>query len=142
MTSTLNPYLDFRGDARAALEFSRSVFGGDLTVGTYREFGMPVDPAEADQVMHGQLTTAGGLTLMASDVPAHMTWQRGEHDFSVSLSGDAEEELTGWWNALTEGADVQQPLQQAPWGDRFGMLIDRFGVAWLMNISASGSAPA
>ncbi len=138
MTATLNPYLNFRGNAREALEFYRSVFGGDLRASTFTDFGMPVDPAEADQVMHGQLTTEGGLVLMASDVPGHMPWTPGENVFSVSLSGDSEELLTGWWEALSEGAEVQEPLTKAPWGDTFGMLKDRFGVAWLVNIAGSG----
>ena len=139
MSATLNPYLNFRGDAREALEFYHSVFGGDLRVSSFADFGMPVDPAEADLVMHGQLTTASGFTLMAADVPSHMPWTKGENTFSVSLSGDAEEELTGWWNGLSEGAQIQEQLSKAPWGDTFGMLKDRFGVDWLINIA--GEAP-
>ena len=142
LSATLNPYLNFRGNAREALEFYRSVFGGDLQASSFTDFGMPVDPTEADQIMHGQLTTASGFTLMASDVPSHMPWKAGENTFSVSLSGDAEDELTGYWNKLAEGADVQEQLTKAPWGDTFGMLKDRFGVAWLVNISGGGAAPA
>lgn len=141
MSATLNPYLNFRGNAREALDFYRSVFGGELQARSFADFGMPVDPAEADQVMHGQLMTTSGFTLMASDVPSHMAWTPGENTFSVSLSGDAEDELTGYWNRLSDGADVQEPLTKAPWGDTFGMLKDRFGVAWLVNIAGGGAAP-
>lgn len=139
MTATLNPYLNFRGDARAALDFYHSVFGGQLTASSFTDFGMPVDPAEADQIMHGQLTTDSGFTLMASDVPSSMPFTTGQNDFSVSLSGDAEEELTGYWNRLAENAAITEPLTKAPWGDTFGMLKDRFGVSWLVNISGSAA---
>ncbi|MFD1720744.1 VOC family protein [Amnibacterium endophyticum] len=142
MSAILNPYLNFRGDARSALEFYKEVFGGDLTVGTFAEFGMPVDPAEADQVMHGQLTTASGFTLMASDVPAAMPWRQGDNAFSVSLSGDSADELTGYWERLAEGAEIQEPLAEAPWGDLFGMLRDRFGVSWLVNVAGGGGSAA
>ena len=137
MTASLNPYLNFRGNAREALEFYRTVFGGNLAASTFTELGMPVDPAESDQVMHGQLTTDSGFTLMASDVPSHMTWSKGENEFSVSLSGDSEDELTGYWERLSDGATITAPLIRAPWGDTFGMLKDRFGVGWLVNISGT-----
>lgn len=142
MSATLNPYLNFRGDARAALEFYRDVFGGDLVASTFTDLGMDVGPAESGWIMHGQLTTSSGFTLMCSDVPTAMPWRQGENSFSVSLSGDARDELTGYWDRLAEGADVQEPLSTAPWGDTFGMLRDRFGVAWLVNIAGDGAAPA
>jgi len=140
VSANVNTYLNFRGDAREALEFYHSVFGGELRVGTFAEFGMPVGDDEGGLVMHGQLDLDGRPLLMASDVPAHMGYQRGENTFSVSLSGDDEAVLTGWWNALSDGATVQQPLEKAPWGDAFGMLIDRFGVSWLVNIAGGAAA--
>lgn len=140
MTVDLNPYLNFRGDARAALEFYRSVFGGELTMSSFQDFGMPVAPEEAEQIMHGQLRTPSGMLLMGSDVPSSMPYTPGEHTFSVSLSGDDADALTGYWTALAEGATVQQPLEQAAWGGRFGMLVDRFGVAWLVNVSDGAAA--
>jgi len=139
MASILNPYLNFRGDAREALEFYHSVFGGELSVGTFAEFGMTdVPEAERDLVMHGQLEAPAGFTLMASDVPSHLDWSRGTNSFSVSLSGQSgdDAELRGYWAKLSEGAEIQQPLKTAPWGAAFGMLADRFGVNWLVNISA------
>lgn len=143
MASILNPYLNFRGDAREALEFYHSVFGGELSVGTFAEFGMTdVAEPERDLVMHGQLETPAGFTLMASDVPSHLDWARGTNSFSVSLSGQAgdDAELRGYWSKLSEGAEIQQPLETAPWGAAFGMLADRFGVNWLVNISAGDDA--
>ena len=142
MASILNPYLNFRGDAREALEFYHSVFGGELSVGTFAEFGMTdVPEPERDLVMHGQLETPAGFTLMASDVPSHLDWSRGTNSFSVSLSGDSgdDAELRAYWAKLSEGAEIQQPLETAPWGAAFGMLADRFGVNWLVNISADAA---
>jgi PhnB protein len=140
--SVLNPYLNFRGEAREALEFYQSVFGGDLTVSSFSDLGMEELPeAERDLVMHGQLETPAGFTLMASDVPSHMEWTRGTNSFSVSLSGSADDDaqLRGYWLKLSEGADIQEALATAPWGATFGMLADKFGINWLVNISAEAA---
>jgi PhnB protein len=140
VTANLNPYLNFRGDAREALTFYARVLGAEPRISSFRDFGMPVGEGEEDLVMHGQLDLDGAPLLMASDVPSHMGWDAGENRFSVSLSGDDEERLTGWWTALSEGATVTQPLEKAPWGDSFGMLKDRFGVSWLVNITGPAAA--
>ncbi|MEN0127910.1 MAG: VOC family protein [Brevundimonas sp.] len=136
--STLNPYLGFRDNARAALEFYASVFGGELTISTFGEFHASEDPAEVDKVMHGQLTAPGGLVLMASDTPNSMDYSPGSA-ISVSLSGSTAEaaELKSYWDGLAEGATITMPLGVASWGDTFGMLVDRFGVSWLVNIAGS-----
>lgn len=140
MSANVTTYLNFRGTAREALSFYHSVFGGDLHVMTFTDQGMPVGDDEGDLVMHGQLDLDGVPLVMGSDVPSHMDWTPGENTFSVSLSGDDEAKLTGWWSSLTEGSTVMQPLEKAPWGDSFGMLKDRFGVSWLVNISGGASA--
>lgn len=136
MTVRLNPYLNFRGQARDALERYQQVFGGELTVSTLGASGMEVAPGETDWLMHGQLETPDGFTLMAADVPTSMPLDEGS-TISVSLSGDDEATLRGFWDGLLEGGTVIVPLEQAPWGDTFGMLVDRFGVAWLVNVSSS-----
>lgn len=136
MAVRLNPYLNFRGQARAALEHYQQVLGGDLTVSTFAEAGMEVQPEETEWLMHGQLETPDGFTLMAADVPSHMEYSAAG-GFSVSLSGDEGDKLRGFWDGLLEGGTLTVPLEQAPWGDAFGMLVDRFGVAWLVNISAA-----
>lgn len=135
--SRLNPYLNFRGDAREAIEFYHSVFGGELTVNTFADFGAHVQPDELQLVMHAQLETPAGYVLMASDMPSHIDPPTGDKAFSVSLSGghDENDELTGYFTALAEGGRVDEPLVTAPWGDTFGMLTDRFGVSWLVNIA-------
>ena len=142
MASVLNPYLNFRGDARAAIEFYHSVFGGELTVSTFEELGGPdVPDDERSLVMHSQLETPSGFTLMASDVPDRMEWAPGVNRFSVSLSGLSGDgdELRGYWEGLRDGATIDEPLATAPWGATFGMLTDRYGISWLVNISARDS---
>ena len=133
----LNPYLSFTDDAREAMEFYRSVFGGELTLSTFGEFpGMVQDQAENELVMHAQLTTAEGLTLMGSDTPAHMAFERPAN-ISLSLSGDDEGVLQGYWNALAEGGTVTMPFETPPWGGKFGMLVDKYGFSWMIAANAA-----
>jgi PhnB protein len=138
MSITLNPYLGFRTNARDAIEFYHSVFGGELTISTFGENHASELPEEQDLVMHSQLTTETGLTLMASDTPSRMEYKEGS-SISVSLSGDDEEALTRYFNGLAEGGNISQPLVKAPWGDSFGMVVDKFGVLWLTNISGEAA---
>jgi PhnB protein len=138
MPTILNPYLSFRDNAREAMEFYHSVFGGELTISTFGDFQASEDPAEKDLVMHSQLTSPNGLVLMGSDTPKSMDYTPGT-SISVSLSGDDNPELTGYYDRLAEGGTVTQPLTAAPWGDSFGMCLDRFGTNWLVNIAGSKS---
>ncbi|AEE47792.1 VOC family protein [Cellulomonas fimi] len=139
MAVTLNPYLNFRTGTREAMEFYQSVLGGELNVSTFADYGMAQDPADADKVMHSQLTTPDGLTLMAADVPAHMDLAPAS-SISVSLSGDDEAKLRGFYDALAAGGTVLEPLTVAPWGDSFGMVVDKFGTTWLVNIAGTPAA--
>jgi PhnB protein len=127
-------HLNFRGDARAALELYQSVFGGDLAVVTYQDAGSVQDPAEADQVMWGQVVADNGFHVMAYDVPSGLPWDRGENAFFVSLRGDTTEEVTAYWEKLSVGATVVQPLAPAQWAPLYGMLRDRFGVLWVVDV--------
>jgi len=136
MTTRLNPYLSFRTNAREAMEFYKDVFGGDLTISTFADLQASQDPAEENLVMHAQLESPSGLTLMGSDTPARMEFHPG-NTFSVSLSGDDDAELRGYWEKLADGGSVSMPLETAPWGDTFGMCNDKFGVAWLVNIAGA-----
>ncbi|ERG63129.1 hypothetical protein L332_01500 [Agrococcus pavilionensis RW1] len=133
MATLLNPYLAFGREAREAMNFYHGVFGGDLVVSTFGESGMADDPGDADLVMHAQLTTADGHTIMASDTPRGMEQPTGRQQ--VSLSGDDDATLSRYWESLSDGATVLEPLVAAPWGDRFGMLVDRWGVLWMVNIA-------
>lgn len=134
MTSTLNPYLSFRDSARAAMEFYQSVFGGELSIDTFEAFEMGQDPAENHLVMHAQLETPAGFTLMASDTPGFMPYTPAA-GFAVSISGDDADALEGYWNALATDGTVTMALDTPPWGGRFGMLTDRFGVDWMVSIA-------
>lgn len=135
-TTQLTPYLNFRGQAREAMAFYESVFGGKLDVMTFADMGgMGVPEAESNLVMHSALTVSDSVQVMASDVPSHM-----EGDFPngrISLSGDDKATLQGWFDGLAEGGTVNMPLDKAPWGDWFGDLTDRFGVSWMVNITGS-----
>jgi PhnB protein len=133
MASRLNPYLNFDGDARQALEFYQGVFGGELTLSTFGDLGMADGPDTA-KIMHGQLETDAGYTIMAADVPSHMEYKPAA-GFSVSLSGDDGDALRGYFAKLAEGGTVGMPLDKQVWGDEFGMCDDQFGISWLVNIS-------
>lgn len=135
MATRLNPYLSFRDTASQAMDFYQSVFGGELTRSTFGEGQASEDPAEKDKIMHSMLETDGGLVLMASDTPNSMESTPGTN-YSVSLSGQDEAELRGYWDKLADGGAVTVPLEKAPWGDSFGMCVDMFGVSWMVNITA------
>lgn len=136
MPARLNPYLSFRDNAREAMTFYQSVFGGELTMNTFGDFQMNEDPSEKDKIMHSQLEAPNGMTLMGADTPNSMSHDPG-NSISISLSGEnaAESELRGYWEKLIAGGQVAVPLEKAPWGDFFGMLTDRFGINWMVNIA-------
>ncbi|MGW3149685.1 VOC family protein [Streptomyces sp. NPDC001177] len=137
MTSRLNPYLSFNGDARQAMEFYKEIFGGTLDLKVFGDFGQP-DAAGADKIMHGMLETPSGFTLMGADTPPGMERTIGDN-FAVSLSGDDDAELRGYWEKLSAGGSVSVPLEKQMWGDVFGMCTDRFGIPWMVNIGGSES---
>jgi PhnB protein len=136
MSSLLNPYLNFNGNARQALEFYASVFGGNLNLNTFADFG--ASGPDGDRIMHGQLETDAGYTIMGADVTSDMTYQPMA-GFSVSLSGDDGDTLRGYFEKLSTSGTTTMPLQKQVWGDEFGMCVDGFGTAWLVNISQPAS---
>ena len=136
MQSKLNPYLGFRDNTREAMEFYRSVFGGDLHISTFKELNGSQDPSEDNLIMHSVLEAENGITFMASDTPSRMEYHPGTN-MSMSLSGDNEAELTGYYEKLSAGGTVSMPLSKAIWGDSFGMFTDKFGVSWVVNITAA-----
>ncbi|MBD8022525.1 VOC family protein [Microbacterium gallinarum] len=133
---SLNPYLSFKNQAREAMTFYRSVFGGDLDISTFGQYeGMVQDPSENDLVMHAQLSTPDGFVLMGADTPRGVEY-REPAGISVSVSGDDETALQAYWDALSEGGTVVMPFETPPWGGRFGMLTDRFGIDWMLALNA------
>jgi PhnB protein len=133
MASRLNPYLSFDGTAREAMEFYKDVFGGNLNLNTYGEIG-GMEGTDAEKIMHGMLEADNGFTLMGADTPPGMELQVG-NNFAVSLSGDDGEDLRGYWTKLSDGGQITVPLEKQMWGDEFGQCLDKFGVAWMVNIS-------
>src|SRR5205807_1766375 len=134
MQAKLNPYLNFRDNTRDAMEFYKTVFGGKLFLSTFKELGASQDPSEDGKIMHSVLESDNGITFMAADTPNHMEYKPGTN-FNMSLSGDDEPELRGYFEKLSADGTVAMPLAKAPWGDTFGMVVDKFGVQWLVNIS-------
>ena len=135
MQTKLNPYINFKNNTREAIQFYQSVFGGELRMNTFKEFQASQDPSEDNLIMHAELETENGMTLMASDTPARMEYRPG-NNISLSLSGENEAELTAYFQKLSAGGTITMPLTKAMWGDMFGMCTDKFGVGWLVNISA------
>lgn len=138
MPVLLNPYLTLDGTAREAMTLYQSVFGGELSVMTFGDMGAEGDLAA--KVMHSHLATPDGLTLMASDIPPGEVVEHGS-TVRLSLSGDDETRLRGWFDALAEGGEVHVPLAMQAWGDVFGQCADRFGIIWLVNIAVEGEQP-
>ncbi|MBE1533149.1 VOC family protein [Actinomadura algeriensis] len=134
MSVNVVTHLNFRGDARAALDFYESVFGGEKAVVTHKDVGDVQNPAEADQVSWGQVAAPNGFRVMAYDVPSHLPWDLGENAFFVSLRGETTEEITEYWTKLSDGATVVQDLGPAQWAPLYGMLKDRFGVTWVVDV--------
>ena len=132
MVSSLNPYISFAGNARQAMEFYQSVFGGELALDTFGKYGS-ADADYADQIMHGQLETAKGFTLMCSDTPPGMKDVTAGNNIVVSLSGD-DPELREYWEKLSGTGTISTPLEKQVWGDEYGACTDQFGIEWMVNI--------
>jgi PhnB protein len=132
-TTTITPYINFEDNAREVFEFYKSVFGGELTTMTFGESPMETPPEADDLVMHADLTS-DALRIMGSDRMPGMDGTVGDN-FQLALGGDDEEKLIGYFNALSEGGSVTMPLEKQFWGDHFGMLVDKFGVQWMVNVS-------
>jgi len=137
VSTRLNPYLNFPGTAREAMEFYESVFGGTLTVMTFADAGAEGVP-DPQKVMHASLETTSGYTLMASDLPPGMEHRPGTN-MSISLSGDDADELRGYWDALSKESAIDMPLEKQMWGDVFGSCTDRFGISWMVNIAGDAA---
>jgi PhnB protein len=148
MSIKTTTHLNFRGDARAALEFYRSVFGGEVTIATYGDFGMPADAPDAARVVFGQVETADGFRVLAYDIPGAEGSMVGstrrengvtltDQPFFVAVSGETLDEVEGYWSALSAGATVVEPLAASAWSPGFGMLTDGFGVTWILDVAAA-----
>jgi PhnB protein len=135
MATRLNPYINFAGNAREAMEFYEQVFGGTLTLNTYGDFG---SDEQSNAIMHGALETPNDLLIMGADNPPGQPHQPG-NNFSVCLNGEDTAELHNYWDKLAEGGTIMVPLEKQMWGDEFGMLADKFGIPWMVNITAASA---
>lgn len=154
MSIKTTTHLNFRGDARAALEFYQSVFGGQITIATYGDFGMPKDIPGAENVVFGQVENEGGFRVMAYDIPGESGGSAAaagstrrengttitDQPFFVSVRGETLDEVQGYWDALSVGASIVEPLAASAWSPGFGMLTDSFGVTWILDVAAPYSA--
>jgi len=138
MSVTLNAYIRFDGTARQAMEFYKSVLGGELRMSTFKEGMGSQDPSDENKIMHAQLDSEG-MTLMGSDVPTGMNIKPG-NNIGLSLSGEDETKLKDYFEKLSAGGNVTVKLEKAPWGDTFGMFIDKFGIDWMVNIRSAENA--
>jgi PhnB protein len=134
MQTKLNPYLGFKDTAREAMEFYKTVFGGKLELHDFKEYHASQDPSEDQKIMHALLEADNGIVFMAADTPNSMEYTAGAN-ISMSLNGDNEAELRGYWDKLSTDGTVTMPLEKAPWGGTFGMVTDKFGVRWMVSIS-------
>ncbi|MCM3659557.1 VOC family protein [Georgenia satyanarayanai] len=137
MTVAVTPHLNFRGQARKALEHYRSVFGGEAFAITHADTGRPVPAGEEGDISWGQLVSAAGVRVMVYDVPSTDAWEPGTMTFFVSVRGTDAEEVRGYWEALAADATVLVPLGPAPWAPLYGMLTDPFGVTWVLDVEAA-----
>ncbi|GAA4785003.1 VOC family protein [Streptomyces ziwulingensis] len=136
MSVTTTTHLNFRGDARAALDHYRSVFGGRVTAVTYQDVGEVRVEEEADRVVWGEVTGENGFHVMAYDVPSSQPWDQGSNPFYVSVRGDDTDEISALWQKLAQGSTVVHPLAPSQWAPLYGMLTDRFGVTWVLDVAA------
>jgi PhnB protein len=135
MQTKLNPYLNFKGTAREAMEFYKSVFGGKLEMSTFKEYHASQSPAEDNLIMHAELNAGDVLTFFASDTPARMEYHPGTN-INMSLTGENEAELKTFFQKLSKGGKITMPMAKQVWGEEFGMCTDKFGISWLVNITA------
>lgn len=136
MTIKLNAYINFKDNAREAIDFYKSIFGGKVYMDTFESFAskeMPVADEDKQKVMHAYLKADNGIELMASDTPKGMEYHEGAR-ITLTLNGDDEAELRGYWDTLAKDGTITVPLDKAPWGDTFGMVTDKFGVNWMVDI--------
>ena len=138
MTVQTTTHVNFRGDARSALEFYQSVFGGDISIATYADIHAVEDPSQTDQVAFGRVTAPNGFDIMAYDVQPSKPFNRGENAFYVTLQGSDADEIKMLWSALSDGARaILSPLAPAAFAPLYGMLTDRFGVTWIVGLMAA-----
>ena len=137
MSIQVSPHLNFNGDARKALTFYHSVFGGQLSIVTYADAHDAQAAPSPDDVIWGQVQGTNGFRVMAYDVQSAKAWNPGDNAFYLIVEGTTKEEITEYWGQLIRGGEIIQPLSPSQWSPLYGMLKDQFGVVWALNIVSS-----
>ncbi len=134
MSFTVTTHLNFRGQARAALDFYKEVFGGEQVLMTYGQMGQG-SVEDAERIIWGQVACEDGFRIMAFDILEPRPYEPGANAFFVSVRGNSAAEVQAKWDALTAGATILQPLNKSPWSALYGMLTDRFGITWIVDVA-------
>lgn len=143
---TINPYINFNGNAEEAFNFYKSVFGGEFAkIIRFKELEsseFPVSENEADKIMHIALPI-GGNTLLANDVPESMgRVNENENRSKIAISAETKEEADKVFNGLSAGGTVEVPMDESPWGTYFAMFRDKYGIEWTVEFDPNINAQA
>lgn len=130
-------HMNFRGQARDALNFYHAIFGGHVSLVTYKDAHQVTAESEAEQIMWGEVAADSGFRVMAYDVPSHTLWNQGENAFLVALQAESADQVSAYWDKLREGATITAPLAPSQWSPLYGMLKDRFGVNWVLSVAVA-----
>jgi len=139
MAFAVTTHLNFRGQARSALDLYKQVFGGEQLLMTYGAMGQSATAASPDHIIWGQVTAADGFRIMAFDVQAGRDYDAGKNAFFVSLRGSSADEVQERWSALVKEATIIQPIGPSPWSVLYGMLTDRFGITWVVDVARAAA---
>lgn len=140
--ATINPWINFNGNAEEAFTFYKSVFGGEFTkVIRFKDLAsvdFPVSEVDADKLMLVTLPIGAHAVLMGNDVPAFMgTVNENENRSKISVSAESRQEAGAIFNGLSAGGNIEAPIGESPWGTYFGMIRDKYGIEWMVEFQAS-----
>lgn len=137
MAITTTTHLNFRGQAREALSYYQTVFSGEVSLFTYGQAQRAKSPAENELITWGQVLSDAGFHVMAYDVQPERDWSPGTIPFFVSVRGKDAAEIQGYWDKLVEGSTIVEPIGPAGWSPLYGMVKDRFGVTWVLDVEVA-----
>lgn len=137
--ATINPYINFNGNAEEAFTFYKSVFGGEFErIARFKDMASPefqMPEHEANKVMHIALPIGPNM-LMGNDVPESMgPTNENENRTKISINCDSKEEADRLFNGLSVGGKVEFPMGDSPWGSYFGMFRDKYGIEWMVDFA-------
>ena len=135
--ATINPYINFNGNAEEAFNFYKSVFGGEFTrVARFKDMASPefkVAENEANKIMHISLLIGPNM-LMGNDVPESMgRTNENENRSKISINAGSKEEADRLFNGLSESGKIEFPMGESPWGSYFAMFRDNYGIEWMVD---------